>query len=503
MRPQYVLELRGVNKSFPGVKALKNVDFTLKPGEVHCLIGENGAGKSTLIRIISGAHSLDSGEIYFQGQLVSELDAHRARQLGVSVIYQEMNLIPQLSVAENIFLGNEPTSTRLGFVQEKRLMEKTQEILQKIGVSIHPHKLVRDLSTAEQQMVEIAKALALDKEILIMDEPTASLTAQNTEDLFRIIRRLTKRGVSVIYISHRLQELSIIADRVTVLRDGAHISTFAWGKVTTPELITMMVGREVQPVVMSKNRQIGQECVLEVKGLRKEPLIKEVTFRAYKGEIVCFAGLVGSGRTETMRLIFGADQRDSGQIFLYGKELRLRSPADAVRDGIGMLTEDRKGQGLVLGLPVRDNMTLASLATFSKWGRINRAYEGQVVDEQVRALDIVTPSIEHLARNLSGGNQQKVVLAKWLLTESKVLIFDEPTRGVDVGAKEEIYEIMRFLAQQGVTILMVSSDLPEVLRMGDRIIVMSEGRITGELSRDEATQEKLMALMLGGVANAG
>jgi ribose transport system ATP-binding protein len=498
-----VLELRGVNKSFPGVKALKNVDFTLKPGEVHCLIGENGAGKSTLIRIISGAHSLDSGEIYFQGQLVSELDAHRARQLGVSVIYQEMNLIPQLSVAENIFLGNEPTSTRLGFVQEKRLMEKTQEILQKIGVSIHPHKLVRDLSTAEQQMVEIAKALALDKEILIMDEPTASLTAQNTEDLFRIIRRLTKRGVSVIYISHRLQELSIIADRVTVLRDGAHISTFAWGKVTTPELITMMVGREVQPVVMSKNRQIGQECVLEVKGLRKEPLIKEVTFRAYKGEIVCFAGLVGSGRTETMRLIFGADQRDSGQIFLYGKELRLRSPADAVRDGIGMLTEDRKGQGLVLGLPVRDNMTLASLATFSKWGRINRAYEGQVVDEQVRALDIVTPSIEHLARNLSGGNQQKVVLAKWLLTESKVLIFDEPTRGVDVGAKEEIYEIMRFLAQQGVTILMVSSDLPEVLRMGDRIIVMSEGRITGELSRDEATQEKLMALMLGGVANAG
>lgn len=503
MRPQYVLELRGVNKSFPGVKALKNVDFTLKPDEVHCLIGENGAGKSTLIKIISGAHSLDSGEIYFQGQLVSELDAHRARQLGVSVIYQEMNLIPQLSVAENIFLGNEPTSTRLGFVQEKRLMEKTQEILQEIGVSIHPHKLVRDLSTAEQQMVEIAKALALDKEILIMDEPTASLTAQNTEDLFRIIRRLTKRGVSIIYISHRLQELSIIADRVTVLRDGAHISTFAWGKVTTPELITMMVGREVQPVVMSKNRQIGQECVLEVKGLRKEPLIKEVTFRAYKGEIVCFAGLVGSGRTETMRLIFGADQRDSGQIFLYGKELRLRSPADAVRDGIGMLTEDRKGQGLVLGLPVRDNMTLASLATFSKWGRINRAYEGQVVDEQVRALDIVTPSIEHLARNLSGGNQQKVVLAKWLLTESKVLIFDEPTRGVDVGAKEEIYEIMRFPAQQGVTILMVSSDLPEVLRMGDRIIVMSEGRITGELSRDEATQEKLMALMLGGVANAG
>lgn len=503
MQPQYVIELRGISKSFPGVKALKNVDFALRPGEVHCLIGENGAGKSTLIKIISGAHSPDSGEIYFQGQLVNELDAQKARQLGVSVIYQEMNLIPQLSVAENIFLGNEPTRTRLGFVQKKQLIEKTKTILQEIGVSINPHKLVRDLSTAEQQMVEIAKALALDKEILIMDEPTASLTAQNTEDLFRIIRRLTKRGVSIIYISHRLQELSIIADRVTVLRDGAHISTFAWGKVTTPELITMMVGREVKPVAMSKDRQIGEECVLEVKGLQKDTLIKDVSFRAYKGEIVCFAGLVGSGRTETMRLIFGADPRDSGKILLHGEELRLRSPADAVQAGIGMLTEDRKGQGLVLGLPVRENMTLASLANFRKWGRINRAYEGQVVNEQVKTLSIVTPSIEHLARNLSGGNQQKVVLAKWLLTESKVLIFDEPTRGVDVGAKEEIYEIMRFLAQQGVTILMVSSDLPEVLRMGDRIIVMSEGRISGELSRDEATQERLMALMLGGVANAG
>ncbi len=503
MQSQYILEMRGISKSFPGVKALKKVDFALRAGEVHCLIGENGAGKSTLIKIISGAHSPDSGEIYFQGQLVNELNAQKARQLGVSVIYQEMNLIPQLSVAENIFLGNEPTRTRLGFVHKKQLIEKTQAILQEIGVSIHPHKLVRDLSTAEQQMVEIAKALALDKEILIMDEPTASLTAQNTEDLFRIIKRLTKRGVSIIYISHRLQELSIIADRVTVLRDGAHISTFAWGKVTTSELITMMVGREVKPVAMARNRQIGQECVLEVEGLRKEPQVKEVSFRAYQGEIVCFAGLVGSGRTETMRLIFGADPRDSGQIFLHGKELRLRSPADAVQKGIGMLTEDRKGQGLVLGLPVRENMTLASLANFLKWGRINRAYEGQVVDEQVKTLNIVTPSIEHLARNLSGGNQQKVVLAKWLLTESKVLIFDEPTRGVDVGAKEEIYEIMRFLAQQGVTILMVSSDLPEVLRMGDRIIVMSEGKITGELSRDEATQEKLMALMLGGVANAG
>lgn len=496
MSNQPLLQMKGISKSFPGVLALNNVSFDLKKGEVHCLLGENGAGKSTLIKIISGVHPRDSGEIIIRGEKIDDLDAHKAKQLGVSVIYQEFNLVPQLSVAENIFLGNEGI---LGVVDWKGMKKRANEILSELGVDIDPSSKVRSLSTAEQQMIEIAKALVLKKDILIMDEPTASLTSQNTEELFRIINNLTDQGVSIVYISHRLQELSVIADRVTVLRDGRFVSCFDWGEVSDQELIKMMVGREIKSVSYSNKANPSDENVLSVSNLMKNPKVRNVSFKINRGEIVGFAGLVGSGRTELMRLIFGADLRDSGSIFFENNLVEFRSPVDAVKNGIGMLTEDRKDQGLVLGLSVRENVTLANLKKFTKSGVINRTSEKKVVNENIKSLGISTPSIEQKVLNLSGGNQQKVVLAKWLVSQCKLLIFDEPTRGIDVGAKEEIYQIMQYLSEQGVAIIMVSSDLPEILRMSDRIVVMSEGKITGELTQDTATQEKIMSLMLGGM----
>ncbi|NLB51842.1 MAG: sugar ABC transporter ATP-binding protein [Syntrophomonadaceae bacterium] len=499
MQNEFVLELRGVSKSFPGVKALNGVDFTLRRGEVHCLIGENGAGKSTLIKIISGAHSLDSGEIIISGNSIIGLTANKALELGVSVIYQEMNLIPQLSVAENIFLGHRSHEMHFGIVDWKEMISDAKEILSKLGVDINPSIKVKDLSIAKQQMVEIGKSLALKKDILIMDEPTASLTKQDADVLFQIIDSLTSQGVAIIYISHRLEELPIIADRVSVLRDGYLVSTFDWGVASNEEIIKMMVGRDLKKVEGSKRRSPrGGEPLLSVRDLSKETNVQNASFHVHKGEIIGFAGLVGSGRTELMKLIFGAEQSDSGEIYFDGTQVNFSSPVDAVKHGIGMLSEDRKQEGLVLGLPICQNVTLANLKAFTKFGVIDQNFENKMAQEQVQSLDISTPSIEQKARYLSGGNQQKVVLAKWLVTKCQLLIFDEPTRGIDVGAKEEIYAIMEHLVSLGVAIIMVSSDLPEVLRMSDRIYVMSEGRIVSEVLRERATQENLMSLMLGG-----
>ena len=493
-----ILEVRNISKRFGGVQALSRVNFSLARGEVHCLVGENGAGKSTLVKIISGAYHKDSGEIRIRGKVTEIRDVHHARELGISEIYQELMLVPGLTVTENIFLGNEKTSSILGQMDWRLMIAKTQERLSELGMDISPAARVADLSIAEQQMVEIAKALMLESDILILDEPTGSLTQKNTEDLFRIIHQLKKKGVSIIYISHRLEEFEHIADRITVLRDGRAVGTSRLSEIDIPGIIKLMVGRELTDTFASPGDYRPVQTRLEVRDLCRLPRVKKLSFIVHAGEIVGFAGLVGAGRTELMRCIYSADCADSGEIYLDGKKTAMRSTADAVRQGIGFLPENRKDQGLVMNLSVRANMTLPHLKDHTRWGRVDQKKEMQAVREHIEKLRIVTPSTEQRVLYLSGGNQQKVIIARWLATKCRLLIFDEPTRGVDVGAKSEIYELMRTLTAQGVGIIMVSSDLPEILRMSDRILVMAEGRLTGELLRNEANQEKIMALMLGG-----
>jgi ribose transport system ATP-binding protein len=492
----YVLEMRDITKRFPGVLALDHAQLQLRPGEVHCLLGENGAGKSTMMKILAGAQPMDSGQILLDGEPVEITSPHQAQQLGISMIYQEFNLSPFLSVAENIFLGREPRLGRTPFIDWKRMYGEAREILARIRVELDVKRPVNELSVAQQQMVEIAKALSVNAKIIVMDEPSATLTDHELVALFDLIRTLRRQGIGLIYISHRLEEVFEVGTRVTVMRDGKYVATKDACDLTREEIITMMVGRELTEEYPKEFFSLGQER-LRLEGLTREGVFQDVSFSLCTGEIVGLTGLVGAGRTDVARTIFGADKKTSGEIYLDGKPVEVRSPQDAIRYGIGLLTEDRKTQGLVLGMTVRENTTLANLRALV-WGPfIDRKRERAVAESYVRDLQIKTPSVEQTAQNLSGGNQQKVVLAKWLFTESKVLIFDEPTRGIDVGAKAEIFKLMNALVKRGVAILMISSELPEVLGMCDRILVMHEGRLAGQLMRAEATQESVMRLATG------
>jgi ribose transport system ATP-binding protein len=492
-----LLEMRHISKQYPGVKALDDVSFSLEHGEVHALLGENGAGKSTLIKILSGVTMADQGEIYIEGRSVVIDSPQKAMDLGISTIYQEFNLVPYLSAAENIFLGREPQGAVPGFVDFKTLYREAQQLMNRIRARFDVRTPVNQLSVAQQQMVEIAKALGRKTKILVMDEPTATLTEHEIDALFDLIRQLRSEGISVIYVSHRLEEIFEICDRATVLRDGRYVATKKVAELTREEIIRLMVGRELKEAIPKVAVPIGPS-VLRVSHLNRKGVLHDISFEVHRGEIVGLAGLVGAGRTETARAIFGADPIDSGTIEIDGKPVRIRSPRDAIRAGIGLVTEDRKQQGLVLGMAVRSNNTLSNLQALSAAGFIRLAKERSVAEKYSQELSIKTPTIEQAVKNLSGGNQQKVVLAKWLFAGAKVLILDEPTRGIDVRAKSEIYELMNELASQGVGILMISSELPEILGMSDRILVMHEGRIVGELSREEATQEKIMHLATGG-----
>lgn len=487
-----LLHMSGIVKTFPGVRALNGVDLTLSGGEVLALLGENGAGKSTLMKVLGGAHRCDDGVIRIDGKPVSFHAPQDSRQAGVAVIYQEFNLVPGLTAAENIFLGKE--LTRAGFVARKQERRRAAEIFKRLGVEIDPDVPCRLLTTAQQQLVEIAKALAFDARIIVMDEPSAALTSHEVGRLYEIIRDLKSRGIGIIYISHRLDEVFAIADRVMILRDGRNVDERPVGRITRREMIEMMVGRDLKDEFPPREACTGPTR-LEVTGLRRGQAVRDVSFSVRRGEILALAGLVGAGRTETVRLIFGADAREAGEIRLDGKVLAIRSPREAIAAGIGLLTEDRKLQGLVLPHSVRDNFALPNLQRLSRRGFVRRRAEREDFDQYVELLGIRISRQEQPAVTLSGGNQQKVVLAKWLARNCEVLIFDEPTRGIDAGAKYGIYVLMNELAELGKAIIMISSELPEVLGMADRVIVMHEGRITGEIAdARRATQEQIMQL---------
>ncbi|MFO7321915.1 MAG: sugar ABC transporter ATP-binding protein [Chloroflexota bacterium] len=487
--------MEGIEKSFPGVHALSQCQFELRAGEVHALVGENGAGKSTLMKILAGVYSKDAGRIFYRGREVDIPNPRAAQLLGISMIHQELNLMPHLTVAQNIFIGREPRQ-RIPFVlDDKRINEQTRALLDRLHLKLDPRTKVADLTVAKQQMVEIAKALSFNSEVLIMDEPTAALTEAEIAELFRIIRQLRENGVGIVYISHRLDELKQISDRVTVMRDGRYIDTVETAQTTADQIIKMMVGRTIYEVMPELRDEPYSETVLRVSNLNRGRTLKNVSFELKRGEILGFAGLMGAGRTEVARAIFGADPVDSMDMWVMGRKVQISSPADAVAHGIGYLSEDRKRYGLTLSMDVEDNVVLGSMKRFlNALGIIKRSDTRVTVEEYVKSLAIRTPSIHQQVKNLSGGNQQKVVIAKWLTANTDILIFDEPTRGIDVGAKSEIYKLLNELARNGKSIIMISSELPEILRMSHRIIVMCEGRITGELTAAEATQEKIMRL---------
>ena len=491
-----MLQMEGIVKEFPGVRALEEVDFELNSGEVHVLLGENGAGKSTLIKILSGVYPKDKGRILLDGQEVAIGSPRRARELGVRTIYQELNLVPQLSVAENIFLGEEPVgAARL--IDQRTMLAVSADLLRDLGRELDPRTPVEELSVADRQMVEIAKAIRARCRVMVMDEPTSSLDQEEVRALFSVIGRLREQGVGVIYISHRLEEVGAIGDRVSILRDGRHVHTGPVRDLTTEDMIRFMVGRDLKAKFPWEPREIGEE-VLRVEGLGETGVFRDISFSLRRGEILGLAGLVGAGRTELARALLGVDRPDQGHIVLGGHRFRPRSPRDTIHRGLGLLPEDRKGQGVILLLSVAANITLVTLWRLARRLFLDRRREAALPHEYAGRLNIATPRLDRQVRFLSGGNQQKVVLAKWLCSGAEVLIFDEPTRGIDVGAKYEVHRLMVELARGGAGILMISSELPEVLGMSDRILVMREGRITGEFSRADATQEKILrAAMLG------
>jgi ribose transport system ATP-binding protein len=491
-----LLEMKDVTKHFPGVLALDKAQISVESGECHALVGENGAGKSTLMKVLSGAYEPDSGKILLEGEEKGINSPIVARNLGITMIHQELNLLPEMTVAENIFLGHEIVRGPLAWLDKRTMDRKSEELLESFGQKLSGRALVKKISLAQQQMVEIAKAISVKSKIIIMDEPSAILTDRELAELFDLIGRLKRQNVATIYISHRLEEIFKICDRVTVMRDGKTIRTDATSKMTQDQIIRLMVGRAIEQFFPSVHSHPGEE-ILRLESIELAEKLHNINLTLRKGEIVGLTGLVGAGRTELARVIFGADRPDSGTVCLEGRPVSFRSPRQAIDAGIGLLTEDRKSQGLVLNMMVRENTTMANLSRLVRRGFVDIRAERKVTQGYIRDLLIKTPSTEQKVRNLSGGTQQKVVLSKWLFTHSKVLIFDEPTRGIDVGAKAEIYQLMWKLVAQGIAILMISSELPEVLKMCDRILVMHEGEITGELKREEASQEKIMALAMG------
>ncbi|HEY8663645.1 MAG TPA: sugar ABC transporter ATP-binding protein [Propionibacteriaceae bacterium] len=489
-----LLQAEGVTKSFPGVKALSGMRFGLRKGEVLALVGENGAGKSTLMKLLTGIYPMEEGQFWLEGQPLSVKNPREAQERGLAIIHQEFNLMPDLTVAQNIYIGREPLAGGF-FTKPKALEAKARELIERLGLPLDPSAKVHTLTVAKQQMVEIAKALSYNARVLIMDEPTAALNDAEVETLHDLIRRFVTPETGVVYISHRMPELKRIADRVTVIRDGEYIDTLDMATATLDQVISRMVGRAIDTSARPENVRTDRPVLLTVENLSTKDLLTDVSFELYEGEILGFAGLMGAGRTEVARAIVGADPHSSGTIRLRGKVINPRNAAEAANLGIGYLSEDRKRYGLLLGHAVTSNVAISSLADkFSRFGIVDDRAIAKASTEQRTNLRIKTPSVAQLVTNLSGGNQQKVVIARWLVKNSDVLIFDEPTRGIDVGAKDEIYHLLNRLESEGKSIIMISSELPEVLRLSHRIVVMSEGRVTGIVSAGDATQETIMAL---------
>ena len=488
---EYILEMTDIDKRFQGVHALKKTSLNLREGEVVALLGENGAGKSTMMKILTGIYEADEGEIKLFGKVVNFKTPREAQDAGIAIVHQELNLMNHLTAAQNIYIGRESKGL---FLDEKGIINRTKELFDRINVQIDPQALVKDLTVGKQQIVEIAKAISYDAKIIVFDEPTSTLTDAEIDTLFDIIKELTSKGVGVIYISHRMDEIKRITDRTTVLRDGEYVGTRNTDEVEIDEIIQMMIGRiTYEEPKQASTVPKGAKEVLRVENLNSKD-VKNASFNLYKGEILGFAGLMGAGRTEVARLIFGADEKTSGDIYRNGVKVDIKSPKDAVENGIGYLSEDRKRFGLAVGMNVANNMVLASLEEHSKGIFVEDAKVKKTAKEYVEKINVRTPSITQLIRNLSGGNQQKVVIAKWLIKNCDILIFDEPTRGIDVGAKSEIYKLMNALAKEGKSIIMISSELPELMRMSDRICVMCEGTHTGTLAIEEADQHSIMTL---------
>ncbi|MGI6141262.1 MAG: sugar ABC transporter ATP-binding protein [Caldicoprobacterales bacterium] len=486
------LEMKGITKRFPGVLALDKVDFSVELGKVISLVGENGAGKSTLMKILSGVLEKDQGEIFIEGKKVNIDGPLTARNLGISIIYQELMDLPNMNIAENIFVGRE---IKKGiFADKKRMHLQAKELISRVALDVDTNTKVAKLSVAQRQMLEVAKALSLDAKVIIMDEPTSSLTNTETEVLFEIINKLKQDNVAIVFISHRMNEITRISDEVAVMRDGQMVGLLSKEEIEEQRIISMMVGREINDIFAKEEANIS-DIALEVKNLNTD-FLKDISFNVRKGEILGFAGLVGAGRSEVMRAVFGIDNKDSGEIYIHGKKVDIRSTVDALKHRIGFVPENRKEQALILGMSVRGNISLAELENISKYNFIDKKKEIELAEKYIEDLQIRTPSREQKVQNLSGGNQQKVVISKWMAIKPDILILDEPTRGIDVGAKKEIHMLMSQLAKQGVAVIMISSELPEVLGMSDRIVVMHEGRIKGELSRENASQESIMKLAI-------
>lgn len=488
---QIILEMKNIDKRFSGVHALKSVNLELKKGEVHALMGENGAGKSTLMKVLCGIHKRDGGEVYLFGEQVNFNTIKESQEAGISIIHQELNMMNHLTVAQNIYIGREPMNGIC--INDKKMEKDAQELFDRIGVKIDPSAVLGTLTVGKQQMVEIAKAVSRDSKILILDEPTAALTQVEVEELFKIMNDLKAKGIGMVYISHRMDEINRISDRITVMRDGEYVGTLITKDTTKDEIVKMMVGR----VIYGDKKEMSKvpedaETVLEVRNLNKGKEIKDVSFKLRRGEILGFSGLMGAGRTEVARAIYGADPIDGGEIFINGEKVKIKTPEDAVKRGICYLSEDRKRYGLLLDKSVAENSVLASLENYIKLGWINDGLIETDAEKENEKLKTKTPSMKQQLKNLSGGNQQKVIIARWLLKNSDIFIFDEPTRGIDIGAKSEMYTLMEELAALGKSVIMISSELAEIQRLSDRVIVMCEGRITGELDIKDATQEKIM-----------
>ncbi|MFW6030652.1 MAG: sugar ABC transporter ATP-binding protein [Halanaerobiales bacterium] len=496
-----LLEMKNVTKIFPGVKALDKVNLSLSAGKTHILLGENGAGKSTLIKVLSGAHQPEEGDIYINGEKATITDPSDAFKYGISVIYQEFQLAPNLTIYENIFLGRELTNS-LNFINKKETIDKTKEVMEFVGLDVSPETLVKDLSVAQKQMVEITKALVFDSNIIVFDEPTATLTDKETKRLFEIIHQLEEEGIGIIYISHRLEEFKEIGEKCTVLRDGKHIDTVKLADTSKEKLVNLMTGRKIEKEKDRLNICSPEQKILEVKNLSYKEEVKDVSFDLCKQEILGIGGLVGAGRTELAKTLMGEYTKDSGEIYLKNKKVELDSPAEAIKNDLFYLSEDRKDEGLFLGHSVKDNITVSSLSRFTKKGVMKNKHEEQVCNDLIEKLDIKTPNMHNKTLTLSGGNQQKVVIAKGLCKQAQIYIFDEPTRGIDVGAKEEIYEIMDQLIQDGSSIIVISSDLPELLRISDRIMVMADGHLVDTFINDEdLSQQEILSAAVGGGKN--